>query len=219
MPFIRVEVDGLNTGRFLDPPEFTVFHANGNEENAFDRVDYAFSQSDSVHFDFNYTRSWFQNPNAYDNLNVKELALYVQDQIKAGNWNFNLGIRGDLYNGLAILRQAEPRMGIAYHVQPTNTVAGSVPCYNLTDPNSPCGGITVPNGQPGVDLSSLTPDEEFQAGITCDGVAATPTSGFSSCDNAGYQSKLVQIPAPGMENDDHNPPRIAPRSLFDVSLG
>ncbi len=31
---------------------------------------------------------------------VKELALYVQDQIKAGNWLFNVGIRGDLYNGL-----------------------------------------------------------------------------------------------------------------------
>jgi hypothetical protein len=29
----------------------------------------------------------------------------------------------------------------------------------------------------------------------------------------------VQIPAPGTEDDDHNPPRIAPRSLFDASLG
>ena len=27
------------------------------------------------------------------------------------------------------------------------------------------------------------------------------------------------IPAPGTENDDHNPPRIAPRNLFDVSVG
>ena len=26
-----IEVDGLNTGRFLDPPEFTVFHDKGNE--------------------------------------------------------------------------------------------------------------------------------------------------------------------------------------------
>jgi len=29
----------------------------------------------------------------------------------------------------------------------------------------------------------------------------------------------VQIPAPGTENDDKNPPRIAPRHLFDVSVG
>jgi hypothetical protein len=30
---------------------------------------------------------------------------------------------------------------------------------------------------------------------------------------------LVQIPAAGTEDDDHNPPRIAPRSLFDASVG
>jgi Carboxypeptidase regulatory-like domain/TonB-dependent Receptor Plug Domain len=582
-----LEIDGLNTGRFLDPPEFTVFHSKGNEENVFDRVDYSFTQADSIHLNLNYSRSWFQTPNAFDNLNVqnvlsggnsanpvfgavgnadqrskintfniaptytrivstnavinfgiyarrdgynyypsgnpladlgpsnlqtssisqyrtltntgahidltyargrqnilagaryeqtflsehdklgivdntynspcldvndhplpgyasqsqcngvtsfpnsgylpllapydltrggsfysyfghtdvKELALYIEDQIKAGNWNFNLGLRGDVYNGLATANQVEPRLGVAYKVKPTTTVlsvsyartletpfnenlvlssegcadpvlspllsctsgvqgvlqpgyrnefhasvqqgfgkylvvsgeyiwkythnafdfsvlgntpitfpidwhnakipgyalhaevpnlhglsayfdgasvaarffppqvagagatvgqsgypfridhdekfnqtthvqytlsregwwnglwgglnwrydsgmvAGSVPCYNLTDPNSPCGGITLPNGQPGVDLSSLTPDEEFQAGITCDGVAATPTFGFGSCDNAGYKSSLVRIPAPGTEDDDHNPPRIAPRSLFDVSLG
>ena len=53
---------------------------------------------------------------------VKELALYVQDQIKARNWLFNVGIRGDLYNGLAIARQAEPRLGVAYSVDETNTV-------------------------------------------------------------------------------------------------
>ena len=100
-------------------------------------------------------------------------------------------------------------------------MAGSVPCYNTTDPNSLCGAtsITLPNGQLGVDLSGLTPDEEFQAGITCDGVAATPHTGFTSCDNAGYKSNLVQIPAAGTEDDDHNPPRISPRSLFDVSMG
>ena len=64
------ELDGLNTGRFLDPPEFKVFHAKGNEQNVFDRVDYQFSAADSIHTNFNYSRSWFQNPNTYDNLNV-----------------------------------------------------------------------------------------------------------------------------------------------------
>ena len=34
-----IEVDGLNTGRFLDPPEFVVFHDKGNENNVFDRID------------------------------------------------------------------------------------------------------------------------------------------------------------------------------------
>ena len=29
----------------------------------------------------------------------------------------------------------------------------------------------------------------------------------------------MKIPAPGTENDDKNPPRIAPRHLFDLALG
>ena len=33
---------------------------------------------------------------------VKELALYVQDSITFHNWAFNLGIRGDIYNGISI---------------------------------------------------------------------------------------------------------------------
>ena len=53
---------------------------------------------------------------------VKELAMYVQDNINVRNWSFNLGIRGDLYNGLATASQAEPRVGISYNIQKTNTV-------------------------------------------------------------------------------------------------
>ncbi len=68
-----IEADGLDSGRFLDPPEFTVFHDKGNEENVFDRVDYSFSQADSIHWDLNYSRSWFQTPNAFDNLNVQNV--------------------------------------------------------------------------------------------------------------------------------------------------
>jgi len=68
-----LEADGLNTGRFLDAPEFSVFHDKGNEENFFDRVDYSLTQMDSIHFDLNYSRSWFQTPNAYDNLNVQNI--------------------------------------------------------------------------------------------------------------------------------------------------
>src|ERR1700689_2027691 len=64
------ELDGLNTGRFLDTPEFVVFHDKGNEQNVFDRVDYQFTPVDAVHMNLNYSRSWFQTPNAYDNLNV-----------------------------------------------------------------------------------------------------------------------------------------------------
>ena len=279
-----ISASGLNSGRFLDPPEFQPIHDKGNEENIFDRVDYQISQKDTVHGNFQYTRSWFQTPNTFDNLNVldpngvnlgqtdqrskigtfniaptwtrlvgpnavftlgayvrrdqynyypsndpfadlgpinsetisqsrnltnagvhsdyswvkgihnvkagityqqtylnendsfgiidptllpstldaagnpcfnigtgmaapgtpcatllpidltrggglftfrgstdvKELSMYVQDTITKGAWSFNLGIRGDLYNGLSSARQAEPRVGIAYNIkQPT----------------------------------------------------------------------------------------------------
>lgn len=281
-----ISLSGLNTGRFLDPPEFRVLHAKGNEENLFDRVDYGFSKNDSVHLNIGYTRSWFQTPNSYDSqlhfgetdpsgnplpptdqrsqiktfnfapswthilntnavytlggfvrhddynyypsgnlfadlspiqqetvrqhrtltnagvrsdlsyvkgihnlkigatyqqtflnednqlgivdpgylpaltdaagnpcfvngvaldapcttllpydltrggglfdyhghTDVKQLALYVQDQIAVGNWNFNVGLRGDFYNGLVRHKEAEPRLGIAYNIKPSNTV-------------------------------------------------------------------------------------------------
>ncbi|MGB8830904.1 MAG: TonB-dependent receptor, partial [Candidatus Sulfotelmatobacter sp.] len=61
-----ISLSGLNTGRFLDPPEFTVMHDKGNEENAFDRVDYQLNNNDSIRLDFGYSRSWFQTPNTID---------------------------------------------------------------------------------------------------------------------------------------------------------
>jgi len=84
-----IEADGMNSGRFLDPPEFTVFHDKGNEQNVFDRADYTFSAKDSVHLDLNYSRSWFQTPNSFDNLNV-------QNVLSAGSTaNPVFGIAGD----------------------------------------------------------------------------------------------------------------------------
>jgi hypothetical protein len=579
-----IEVDGLNTGRFLDPPEFRVFHDKGNEENVFDRIDRTLTAKDSVHLNLNYSRSWFQTPNTYDNLDVqnvlsngatpapatgdvgdadqrseigtfniaptytrvinnqtvfnfgpyvrrdtynyypsgnpladrgapneqtssitqgrtltnagahadvsyskgpqsikvgamysqtflrendqlgivnpdynapcvdasgnalagyaspascganlpnpaylpvlvpydltrggslfsyagradvKEIALYAQDQITAGAWLFNLGIRGDLYNGLTSAQQAEPRLGVSYKIKKTSTVlrtsyartletpfnenlvlssqgclnavlnpllacspgasgtlepgfknefhaglqqafgknlvisgdyiwkythnafdfsvlgntpitfpidwhnskipgfalradvpnfrnisaymivssvaarffppqvggagatvgkgglpfridhdeklnqtthvqyqvpgrlgpwvgmnwrfdsgqvAGAVPCYNSTgDPDSSCGTATLPDGTPAIDLSGLTADEQFQAGLICDGARATPAMALPNlCPASEFKSNLVHIPPPNIENNDHDPPRIASRNLFDASIG
>ena len=61
--------DGLQTSRFLDPPQFVATHDNGNEENIFDRVDYKFTNNDSLQSNFQFTRSWFQTPNSDDQLN------------------------------------------------------------------------------------------------------------------------------------------------------
>ncbi len=99
-------------------------------------------------------------------------------------------------------------------------VAGSVPCYNTTDPNSKCASTSISiNGQPGIDLSGYTADQQYVAGLVCNGVAATQTSGFQNCLASQLTSNLVKIPAPGTEDDDHNPQRIQPRNLFDVEVG
>ncbi|MGH9518842.1 MAG: TonB-dependent receptor, partial [Terriglobales bacterium] len=323
----------------------------------------------------------------FGHTDVKELALYVEDEIKAGNWDFNLGMRGDLYNGLTVARQAEPRAGIAYNVKRTKTVLrvsyartletpfnenlvlSSEGCTNavlsplllctpgvstieapgfrnefhagfqqavgphvvvsgeyiwkythnafdfsvlgntpITFPidwhNSKIPGfamdVEVPlwhnfsaysvmssvaarffppqvagagatvgktglpfridhdekfnqtthlqyqlgkrgpwaggnwrfdSGQVAgampfamdsttpVDLSGLTNDEQAEAGILCGGVKATLAQGFTSCAPNEYSSSLIRIPAPGTANDDKNPPRIAPRNLFDLTMG
>src|SRR6267378_1414172 len=65
-----IAANGLNTSRFLDPPELHAIHDKGNEENLFDRVDYQVTGADTIHTNFQYTRSWFQTPNTIDNLNI-----------------------------------------------------------------------------------------------------------------------------------------------------
>jgi len=572
-----IAANGLDSGRFLDPPEFVVMHAKGNEENFFDRADYQVSKTDALHLNLQFTRSWFQTPNSFDqqfhdvngalltnpltgvalgpsdqrskiltfdiapswthvlspsavftltgfvrkdaynyypsgdpfndwspdlqsesvaqyrtllnvgvlsnvsyvkgihnvkagvtyeqtfltendtvgivdptlipsitpscldangnpipgtpcavlaphdltrggtpfffhgHTDVKELGLYIQDTITKRNWAFNLGIRGDLYNGLSTASQAEPRLGISYNVQKTNTilrvsyartletpfnenlviastgcgipflatlvpppgvpcnsgpitpgyrnefhagfqqafgrylvldgeyiwkythngydfgvvgstpitfpiewhnskipgwalrasvpvyhgfsalavmssvaarfflpqvaglpiippatgvfridhdeffnqtthlqyqtpwkrgpwfgfnwrydsglVAGATPCYNpLT---ATCAGAsTTINGVPAINLintisgAPLTADQQFQGGFTCMGMHATPTTPLPfTCLASQFGSTLIRVPAPGTENDDHNPQRIAPRNLFDIAIG
>jgi hypothetical protein len=538
-----ISVNGLNTGRFLDSPEFRVMHSKGNEENIFNRTDFKFSNADTMQLNLGFTRSWFQTPNSFDDLNlgatdpsgnpvgpadqrsqiktfniapswthlinsssvftlgafvrrdqfnyypsrnpfadfspiqslsvaqdrnltnaglrgdvnytkgihnlkigatyqqtflnendtlgivdpnflasfgcpngnptpdpcavlppfdlttggrpfifkghtdVKQLALYLQDAITKGNWTLNLGIRGDFYNGLITHQEAEPRIGIAYNIKRTNTVlrasyarlletpfnenliVSSVGCANdVLNPllgcsspdltplrlgwrnefhvgleqafgryvvvsgeyitkythnaydfsilgNSPiffpigwqrskipgyAGRISVPNfhgfsalvvmssvsarfftpqvsgagatpsapigvfridhdekfnqtthlqyqiGKAGpwlgfnwrydsgfvagavpfatdtttpVDLTGLSADQQFQAGLFCGSQRATLTNPLTTCNPSQYGSTLISIPAPGTENDDKNPPRIAPRHLFDLSVG
>jgi hypothetical protein len=65
-----ISLNGLNSGRFLDPPESKVVHAKGNEENAFDRIDFQVTKADSLHINLGFTRSWFQTPNSFDQENA-----------------------------------------------------------------------------------------------------------------------------------------------------
>lgn len=556
-----ISASGLQTSRFLDPPEFEVMHDKGNQQNIFDRVDFQVSQADTIHFNAGYTRSWFQNPSSFDaqlhlcqpglgfdcdatgtllvdpvngeplgpsdqrsqiktfnlaptwthlfgsntlltvgvfgrrdhynyypsgnpfddfspllqsetiaqdrtlgnlgvrsdvsyvkgrhnikagvtfqhtfltekdnlgivdstfipsltdengdpcfvagvaiadpcslllpfdltrggtlfgfhgHTDVKEIGLYLQDTITAGNWSFNLGLRSDIYRGISSDTQAEPRVGVAYNIKSTNTVlrasyarvletpfnenlivgslgdaagvfssvlgqpgairsgqrnefhAGfqqafgrhlvidgdylwkythnafdfgvlfntpitfpiswhnskisgfsvraNVPDYHgltafvvLSGVNSRffepqvgglgtdfttagvfridhdqkfqqtthlqyqpkkawpwiafnwrydnglvAGAVPVADSGVPVDLTGLTADQQIQAGLVCGTQAPTLTSPLTSCDPALYKSTRISLPAPGTENDDLNPPRIAPRHLFDVSAG
>ena len=95
-------------------------------------------------------------------------------------------------------------------------VAGPVPCAGGNCANGPNGSDSL------VDFSALTPDQQYEAGLSCAGVKATPVTPINStglCPASQYGSALVSIPAAGTENDDHNPPRIASRNLFDIALG
>lgn len=570
-----ISISGLNSGRFLDPPETTAIHDKGNEQNIFDRVDFQLSQADSIHLNLGFTRSWFQTPNTFDAQNatawsgavvdngglgpdgllvgpsdqrsqirtfniapswthlinantvftlgaflrhdqfnyypsndpfadlapglqqetltqdrrltntgvrsdvsyskgihnikvgatyqqtflnerdqfgivdptlnavclnadgsantdptitspaqcggaqnpggasnpgfnnvllpfdltrggglfgfdghadIKQLALYAQDAITVGNWTMNVGLRGDIYNGLSSHSEAEPRVGLAYNFKKTNTVfrvsyarivetpfnenliLSSTGCANpvlnpllvcssnVATPFSPgwrnefhaglqqafgkylvfsgeyiwkythnaydfgvfgstpltfpiewhnskipgvAGRVSVPDfhgfsalfvfssvasrfftpqiggagaapdaigafridhdekfnetthlqyqmgkrgpwvgfnwrydsglvagavpfatdGTTPVDLTGLTADQQIQAGLFCGSTVPTLTAPLTSCAPSLFGSTRVTIPAPGTENDDHNPPRIAPRNLFDLAVG
>jgi hypothetical protein len=91
---------------------------------------------------------------------------------------------------------------------------------------APCAGGNCANGDAGsdsiVDASILTPDQQFEGGLYCGAVYATPTTPISpdsTCPASQYGSKFLQVPAPGAEDDDHNPPRVAARHLFDLAVG
>ena len=54
------------SGRYLDSPEFHPLHDVGNNQQLFDRVDWAPGANDTTHLDLFLARSWFQTPNTYD---------------------------------------------------------------------------------------------------------------------------------------------------------
>ncbi|HWZ46422.1 MAG TPA: TonB-dependent receptor [Candidatus Saccharimonadales bacterium] len=82
-----ISASGLNTGRFLDPPEFQVIHSKGNEQNLFDRADFQFSTVDTLHLNAGYTRSWFQTPNSFDDAAIhQDQRAQIQTYNLAPTW-------------------------------------------------------------------------------------------------------------------------------------
>ncbi|MES1254534.1 MAG: TonB-dependent receptor, partial [Acidobacteriota bacterium] len=69
------------------------------------------------------------------------------------------------------------------------------------------------------DLLALTPAQQAAAGVSCGGVPATPTAGFTSCAPASIAASRLVVPAAGAGDPLDNPARVAPRHLFDVAVG
>jgi hypothetical protein len=84
---------------------------------------------------------------------------------------------------------------------------------------------TTLGGQPAISMvnavgAPLTADQEFEAGFMCNGQSATPFIALPSvCPASKFSSSLINIPAPNTGDNDKNPQRIAPRNLFDVTVG
>jgi hypothetical protein len=115
-------------------------------------------------------------------------------------------------------RKSWPWIGFNWRYD-NGLVAGRVPCFNL-GPNSVCNGTSLLiGGVPTVNLTGLSGDQQMQAGLFCGNVFPTLAAPLTSCAASQYGSTRIKIAAPGTENDDTNPQRIAPRNLFDVSVG
>ena len=80
-------------------------------------------------------------------------------------------------------------------------------------------------------ILGLTADQQHQMGFFCGNNVATPDNQISNCTlpyggvqfsspvSGVYGATRVQIPVPGTADDDHNPPRVATRNVFDIGVG
>jgi hypothetical protein len=64
----------------------------------------------------------------------------------------------------------------------------------------------------------LTAAQQVAIGLFCGDQKAIIDSPITSCESGGGATRL-RIPTEGTADDDHNPPRVAPRHLLDLGLG
>jgi hypothetical protein len=64
----------------------------------------------------------------------------------------------------------------------------------------------------------LTPNQQVDIGLSCNGVAASVLSPLRTCGGT-ISSTLLTLPPAAVANNDHNPDRVKPRDLFDVAFG
>lgn len=90
-------LDGANSRRFLDAPEFQPLHAAGNAENLFDRLDWRPSDATALHWNISTARSWFQAPNTYD-----QQAAGQDQRQRMTSFNAGLGLSHVLTHALLL---------------------------------------------------------------------------------------------------------------------
>ncbi len=66
---------------------------------------------------------------------------------------------------------------------------------------------------------SLSAAQQAAIGFYCGSQVASPFSGISSCASSNYGATRLTVPKAGTFSADHNPARVAPRNLLDVSVG
>ncbi len=98
------------------------------------------------------------------------------------------------------LRESHPWVGFTWQYE-SGLVAGSIP------------GLAS--------VLALNGDQQAAIGFYCGSDVASLDNPITACSLPYPQwgATRVVIPAPGTENDDTNPPRIAPRNLFDLAIG
>ena len=71
------------------------------------------------------------------------------------------------------------------------------------------------------DALALTGAQRAAIGFFCGSARPTIYTPLTDaqCTTSNYGATRLVIPKEGTANDDHNPPRVAPRHLFDIGLG
>lgn len=64
----------------------------------------------------------------------------------------------------------------------------------------------------------LTPNQQMDIGLSCNGVDATAQSPLRTCSGT-IASTLLTLPPAALANNDHNPDRVKPRDVFDIAVG
>lgn len=98
----------------------------------------------------------------------------------------------------------------------------NTPWYGITwryESGEVAGHAPVDDGRNPTDLTYLTADQQSQLLLRCGGTQATLHAPLSSCPTGQLSSPLISLPKPGTQNDDRNPARVAPRTMFDMAAG